>query len=82
MNKALLAKMAWRVIIEEDAIWAKVIRSKYGLESDGLVVFKEKQRSLLIWKGLVWCAELLQRGLKWQVANGKRVRFWVDEWLE
>lgn len=53
MNKALLAKLAWRVVSQGDASWAKVIRYKYGLEEDGPLQFKLKQRSLLIWKGIV-----------------------------
>lgn len=75
MNKAMLAKMALRVITEEEAIWVKVIQAKYGLEREDPVVFKGKDMSSLIWKGLVWGAELLQRGLRWRVENRKKVRF-------
>ncbi|XP_019172513.1 PREDICTED: uncharacterized protein LOC109167899 [Ipomoea nil] len=33
MNTAFLAKLGWRLIIEEDSLWAKVFRSKYSISS-------------------------------------------------
>lgn len=35
INKALPAKLAWRVLTEEEAIWCNMIRRKYGILSDG-----------------------------------------------
>lgn len=29
----------------------------------------------------MWGADLLRKGLRWRVANGKRVFFWEDIWL-
>lgn len=49
MNKALLAKFAWRMITQGDEAWCKIICSKYGVNDDGLAVFKSKQSSSLIW---------------------------------
>lgn len=39
MNKAHLAKLAWRLITQSEATWAKIVRLKYGLEDGGSVVF-------------------------------------------
>ena len=33
-NKALLFKWLWRFPLEQDEIWTKVIRSKYGLHTN------------------------------------------------
>ena len=33
-NKALLFKWLWRFPNEQDTLWAKVIRSKFGLDSN------------------------------------------------
>lgn len=31
MNKVLLAKLAWRMLIQGDDIWCKVMKAKYGM---------------------------------------------------
>lgn len=53
MNKAMLVKLAWRLITEEVAAWCKLLRSKYGLDSSGPIDFKKKKHSSFIWNALV-----------------------------
>lgn len=43
MHKALLAKLGWRVLIQEDELWTKIIWRKYGFNEDGQVIFKHKR---------------------------------------
>lgn len=57
------------------------MRSKYAIKDDDGIHFK-KYTSSQIWKGVLWGAELLSRGLKWGVRNGRCVAFWTDSWLE
>lgn len=35
MNKAMLTKLAWRLINEEEAAWCKIMRPKYGQDNLG-----------------------------------------------
>lgn len=30
----------------------------------------------------MWGAELLRKGLRWEVENSRRVLFWKDAWLD
>lgn len=39
---------------------------------------KIKAKSSIIWRGVVWGAELLRKRLRWMVGNGKIVAFWKD----
>lgn len=55
-NKALLAKLRWRLVTQGDDLWAKMLRQKYGLSDVGQVVFKNKQRVSPTWRGLEWAA--------------------------
>lgn len=75
MNKALMAKLAWRVLTQKEETWCEVFRSKYGIVSDGMMEFKCRQRASSIWKGLMWGYELLHKGLRWEVTNGRRINF-------
>lgn len=57
-----------------------MLRSKYGVAADE-AHFKQKRRSSQIWKGVLWGAELLRQGLRWEDGNGERIFFWKDIWL-
>lgn len=82
MNKAMLAKLRWRLLMQGDDLWAKIIRQKYGVSIDGPVTFKSKQRASLTWRGLQWAEELLRKGLRWRLGDERRIRFWSDIWLD
>lgn len=32
-------------------------------------------------KGVIWAAQAAKMGYRWQVGNGKQVKFWEDNWL-
>lgn len=81
MNWALLAKLAWRTLKCKDQIWRRVVASKYKVGDEDGAHFRERQRASQVWKGLVWVADLLRRGIVWKVHNGKSVMFWDDHWL-
>lgn len=53
MNKAHLAKLAWRVIMQDKEAWCKITCSKYRVSFDNSFEFKPKQRASSICKGLV-----------------------------
>lgn len=63
MNKAMLAKLAWRLIMRQNELWTRIISKKYGMSEDGPVVFRKKQEAFAVWRGLKWAGELLSRGL-------------------
>lgn len=81
MNKALLAKLGWRLLNNRNEIWSMMLEKKHGVNEEGAVEFTKKQRSSAMWKGITWGAELLQLGLRWRAINGARIRFWKDHWL-
>lgn len=81
MNCAMLAKLAWRVMTYSGRLLCEVLGSKYGLNEDDGVHFRDRQRCSQIWKGAIWGAEMVREGLKWDVRNGKGVVFWKDIWL-
>lgn len=77
MNKSLLAKLGWRLLTQGDTMWARILRAKYGVDEAGPVVFNHKQRASSIWRGLEWSYDLLSRGLRCKVVDGRRIRFWL-----
>lgn len=81
MNKALLAKLGWRLLTQGEEMWAKILRVKYGIGDSGPPVFRREERASPTWRGLEWAANLLHEGIKWKVVDGRKVRFWSDNWL-
>lgn len=48
MNKAMLTKLAWRLLAEEEEDWCKVLLSKFAVDVLGPVDFKHRHRASYI----------------------------------
>lgn len=64
-----------RKVVEE------AVCAKYQIRKEVGANFVAKQNSSRIWRGLVWATELLSKGLRWRVNNGKTTCFWKDVWV-
>ncbi|VVA23746.1 PREDICTED: ribonuclease H At1g65750, partial [Prunus dulcis] len=82
MNQALLAKSGWRLLQNDQGLWAKVLRAKYLKNCDMLSVNEHQFRSCSsCWRGVLFGAKLLPSGVKWRVGSGDSILFWTDVWL-
>ncbi|GLJ09523.1 hypothetical protein SUGI_0111090 [Cryptomeria japonica] len=83
LNKALIAKIGW-TLAKGEADWCSIIRAKY-LDREqfyyNLSVVDLPQRSEL-WNNILKSKLVVREGLKWQLGNGRKVRFWEDVWAE
>ena len=83
---ALLGKWIWRLGSNEGGLRKEVLDSKYG----GWRNLKEGRciyNAPLWWKDLMLIWKLEKWGsnfgdcLKWEVGNGKSIKFWEDRWV-
>ncbi|KAI5351228.1 hypothetical protein L3X38_004119 [Prunus dulcis] len=82
MNQALLAKSGWRLLQNDQGLWAKVLKAKYLKNCDMLSVNEHQFRSCSsCWRGVLFGAKLLPSGVKWRVGYGDSILFWTDVWL-
>ncbi|KAI5334762.1 hypothetical protein L3X38_024895 [Prunus dulcis] len=82
-NKALRAKWLWRFPIETNAMWHKVIKSKYGLDSndwDSKLTVTGSCRNP--WQDISKGYNTFLQCCRFSVGNGVKVRFWEDQWLK
>ncbi|KAI5327874.1 hypothetical protein L3X38_027270 [Prunus dulcis] len=82
MNKALLAKVGWRLHKNDKRLWAKIYESKYLKGKsvlDSSLMFR--QDCSTTWKGVMYGVELLRQGIGWRVGKGDTTKFWKDSWL-
>ncbi|CAA7053003.1 unnamed protein product [Microthlaspi erraticum] len=83
MNKALLAKIGWRLLNDETSLWARVLRSKYrvgDIHDTAWLVGKGTWSST--WRSVaLGIREVLQPSHAWVMGDGKKILFWTDKWL-
>ena len=78
---AFMAKLGWRLLIEQNKLWAKVLSIKYIHGKVSPDKFLKKRRSSNAWQGIVVACPLINKGLKAKVYNEKETLFWRDKWL-
>ena len=83
MNIALLAKLGWRLLNTQDGLWVQILRKKFRVgeihESSWLVPQGSWSPT---WRSLVLgIRAVVIPGASWILGDGRRVRFWKDNWL-
>ena len=83
MNKALLPKQGWRVY-HVDNKWSSIWKHKYLYCAPSISNFLSYpiiSSSSTIWGVIQGSKHILNKGCKWKFGDGRKVRFWEDEWL-
>jgi len=83
INKALVSKVGWRLINDRNSLWARILRSKYRVGELNDRTWVEKKRPCSsTWRSVVaGLREVVSRGSRWVVGNGRDILFWSDNWL-
>ena len=81
INMDFMAKLAWRLLTEQNKLWAKVLSTKFIHGKVSPDKFLKKRRSSNAQQGNVVACPLINKGLKAKVYNRKETLFWGDKWL-
>ncbi|XP_028123851.1 uncharacterized protein LOC114320952 [Camellia sinensis] len=87
-NNCLLIKWWWRFGKENDALWKRVICSKYKMEAGGWIPSLTPSMShSAVWKGIISVADqctslkvFYLNNFHLKVGDGVRIYFWTDIW--
>ncbi|XP_030949032.1 uncharacterized protein LOC115972957 [Quercus lobata] len=79
-NLALLAKQGWWLIQNTESLAHRVLKARYFLNSNFLEAQIGKKPSYT-WRSLMDAKEVLRRGLRWNIGNGRRAKIWADRWI-
>nr|XP_027086544.1 uncharacterized protein LOC113708281 [Coffea arabica] len=79
-NKALLAKQVWRLITKPNLLVSKVLRAKY-FHRDSIFKCKVPNCASWIWQSLMNVRDLVQKGTRKRIGNGKTTNIWEDIWI-
>nr|KYP48620.1 Putative ribonuclease H protein At1g65750 family [Cajanus cajan] len=84
-NFVLLGKWRWRLLVERDRLWNKVLTSLYGVPS---LTSKGRRGSVSRWWLDLWSIDVCD-GISWDwfstmcvrvLGNGRNTSFWKDSW--
>ncbi|CAL1408424.1 unnamed protein product [Linum trigynum] len=79
-NQALLAKIGWRILTEPDSLLAQVYRGKY-FPNGTFLQATARSRPSWGWQSVLFGRQLLERGLRWQIGNGKSASLLHSNWI-
>lgn len=74
-NLALLAKLNWRLYMEKDALWAKVILNKYCSQTRSKSKDLDKLPFSITWKAIKHGFPVFAKGICWNVGRNSKLNF-------
>ncbi|KAH9751258.1 putative ribonuclease H protein [Citrus sinensis] len=81
MNEALLMKLGWGLLVNSNSYWAQVLCSKYGFDPNTMSTSLPTKYGSYLWKAIGRICPKVLQGLRWNVRDDKRIRFWQDAWV-
>ncbi|XP_057746432.1 uncharacterized protein LOC130965691 [Arachis stenosperma] len=79
-NTAQLAKHAWRIIKNPEAVWVRLLKASHFPNCEFWEA-QSHQRGSWIWNSILQGRDLLKSKAKWNIGQGKRVKVWKDNWI-
>lgn len=75
-----MAKLGWRIIKEEDKMWVRMLKARYW-EGRSFMNASAKSHHSPLWKDIVQGREILEKGLRRRIGNGKDTSLWYHWWV-
>uniref|UniRef100_A0A803PAJ6 RNase H type-1 domain-containing protein n=1 Tax=Cannabis sativa TaxID=3483 RepID=A0A803PAJ6_CANSA len=79
-NQALLAKQGWKLITMPDCLLARVMKALY-FSNGNFFEAKLGHYGSAIWKSILWGREILIKGSRWCIGDGRTIRINEDPWI-
>lgn len=79
-NKDLLGKHCWRLSNGDNSLLEKVFKSRYYPRGTFMEATTGYQPSYG-WRSIISAREVVEKGGRWIVGDGKSIRIWKDAWM-
>ena len=79
-NTALLGKQVWRLLTQPNLLVSKVLTNRYH-PKESFFKCKVPENASWIWKGLMGARQLIEKGVRRRIGNGKSTKIWEDSWI-
>ncbi|CAN1137716.1 Putative ribonuclease H protein At1g65750 [Linum perenne] len=82
LNDAFMLKIGWLLLKKPEALWVRVLTSKYLKEIAGVLEIRRRNWGSALWRGVRRVWPTLQSACQSVVHNGMNTSFWHDIWLD
>lgn len=79
-NKALIANQVWLIIHCPDSLMARILKARYFIYVDILDATMGSQPSYIC-QSIIWRRDLISKGIRWQVGDGRNINAFKDAWI-
>ena len=79
-NLAMLSKQAWRILMNPRSLIARIYKAKY-FPYNNILGAKLGSNPSYAWRSIFNSLEIIRKGTRWRVGNGKMIHIWEDRWL-
>ena len=79
-NLAMLAKQAWHILTNPTSLVAQIYKVRYFPYND-ILGSKLGCSPSYAWWSIHNSLEVIRKGTRWRVGNGRMIHIWEDKWL-
>ena len=79
-NEAMLAKLAWQLLSDENSLFHKVFKARF-FPRRSILEAKDSPSASYAWRSIPIGRNVIAKGALWRVGNGKQIKIWSDNWL-
>lgn len=80
-NDSLLAKQAWKLLQNKTSLFYRVFKVKF-FPNCTIMEAKDSRSGSYSWRSILKGRDVIQRGLRWQVGDGRKIKIWQHHWLQ
>jgi hypothetical protein len=80
LNVSLLGSWLKRYQGDSGKLWRDILDFKYNTAQPN-IFYSSTTNSSSFFKGVMWAAKATKLGFKWRIGDGRKIRFWEDNWL-
>ena len=79
-NDSLLAKQAWRLLHNRSSLFYKVFKARF-FPNCSIMEAKDLRGGSYAWRSILKGRDVIQRGARWRVRDGKSINIWQHRWI-
>ncbi|CAN1147309.1 Putative ribonuclease H protein At1g65750 [Linum perenne] len=82
LNRAFMVKLAFTFFKEQDSLWVRVLQGKYFRDTQEGLRRRNLKSQSAVWKGLSAEWEVMLRGSRSAIRDGRETMFWTARWVD